>query len=211
MPIAAMEVSLNQQELFFGSSSPFRKKILDRLGWIVAKVIHPEIDEKKIRDKDPSILCQMIARAKAQAVAKKMRQDNMKGFLITFDQVVVCDGEIREKPTSFDETCRYIRSYNAHPAETYSAVAAMNTKTKQLVSDVDYGAVHFSPFSDQEICRMAKHMYCKETAGAFVLGVEAFDSHVERIEHATRESIIGLPIELTKALLQKVGYDQELP
>ena len=49
------------------------------------------------RDPNPKQLTLKIARAKAEALLEKVKQP---AILITSDQVIVCAGEIREKPES---------------------------------------------------------------------------------------------------------------
>ena len=67
--------------------------------------ISPDIDEKAIRHVDPSKLCQMIAEAKCEAILKNFQDKLPKNSIIlTFDQVVVCNGQLREKPVDKNET-----------------------------------------------------------------------------------------------------------
>ncbi len=211
MPMSAVEQSTEAIPFYFGTSSPFRKKVAEKRGWSIAKYISPDIDEKVIRSDDPAQLCELIAHRKAEAVLSILKARGLYGFFVCFDQVVVCNGEIREKPTSLEEAYRYIKSYNSYPAETYSAVAACNTFDGRIVTGVDHAVVLFQPFSDTEICRLIKRNFTWKSAGAFVLGVEEFDNHVDSITKGTRESIIGLPLDLTQSLLEAVGYEYKLP
>ncbi|CAD7934172.1 unnamed protein product [Amoebophrya sp. A25] len=98
-----------------------------------------DIDEKAIRHPVAEVMTQRIARAKAEKIVGgelqhlqvKIRKDedsssasstnaatsSIRGpeMLLTLDQVIRFDGEIREKPTSLDEARRYLESYLHNP------------------------------------------------------------------------------------------------
>ena len=96
--------------IILGSSSIWRKQVLTNLGYKFT-TMSPDIDEKAIRynwryyftvltlfrDPDPTKLTLMIANAKADALLSKVTEPSI---LITSDQVIVCNGVIREKPES---------------------------------------------------------------------------------------------------------------
>jgi septum formation protein len=54
-------------KIILGSSSPWRKEVLKSMGFDF-KVLSPDIDEKAIRDVDPTQLTLQIARAKTEAL-----------------------------------------------------------------------------------------------------------------------------------------------
>ena len=72
------------------------------------ETVTADIDEQALGDRtaDPAALVTLLAQAKADAICKKMRDRDANpstGLLITCDQVVVCQDQIREKPTSAQE------------------------------------------------------------------------------------------------------------
>jgi septum formation protein len=89
------------------------------------------------------VLTLKIANAKADALLSKVSEPSI---LITSDQVIVCNGVIREKPESVgtksfvsilihtDQCKEFLRSYSQYPAEAYSSVVMVNTKTGKRVS-----------------------------------------------------------------------------
>lgn len=65
-------------------------------------------------------------------------------LVITSDQVIVYQGQIREKPEDEAQAREFLRSYEHHPAEAIVGVAVTNTKTgtvigyrPALVMDID--------------------------------------------------------------------------
>ena len=54
-------------KVILGSSSPYRKELLSRLG-IPFECVSPDVDETPLSGETPQALCQRLARLKAQAV-----------------------------------------------------------------------------------------------------------------------------------------------
>ena len=106
--------------LILGTSSQFRRKFFqDHFSDFITsdekiqQFISPDIDEKAIRDNDYEILCQKIATAKCDAILKEYQDKLPKdSIILTFDQVVVCNGELREKPVDEKEARKFLKSYS---------------------------------------------------------------------------------------------------
>jgi septum formation protein len=106
--------------LILGTSSQFRRKLFqESFSDFISKdekieqFISPDIDEKASRDSDSEKLCQKIAVAKCDAILKEYEEKLPKdSIILTFDQVVVCDGELREKPVDESEARKFLKSYS---------------------------------------------------------------------------------------------------
>jgi septum formation protein len=106
------------------------------------RTVPARIDEKAIRVDDPGELVMALARAKATAVVRKLREEASSSssssssrrttLVIASDQVVVCDGVVREKPADAAQARAFIASYGRSPPSTVGAI---------VVADVDTGAV----------------------------------------------------------------------
>ena len=77
------------------------------------EVMKADIDEKAIRHDEPRQLVMSLAHAKADALVQQLQAQQQDGvdsspatYLITCDQVVVHDGQIREKPEDVAEAHR---------------------------------------------------------------------------------------------------------
>lgn len=68
----------------------------------------------------------MIARAKAAALLPRISSPSI---LICSDQVIRCNGEIREKPESVEQARQFLESYRTHPPECIDGVVVYNTLT----------------------------------------------------------------------------------
>jgi len=185
--------------LVLGSSSQFRKQVLHSFGLNFA-VLNPAIDESLIRDVDPEFLALAIAKAKAEALIPRVSSPSI---IITADQVVLVNKEIREKPKTPDEARRFLISYRTSPAETISAVSVYNTQTGKSAAGIDRAQVHLHNLSDEIIEAIISEgtiFYC---AGGFAVEHPLMEPLVERI-NGERESVMGMPIALTARLLWAV-------
>lgn len=188
-------------KLILGSRSEGRRKVLQRMGYRF-DVMPADIDEKAIRHDDPELLVLALAKAKAAAIMEKVRED---AILITSDQVVVCKGVIREKPTTDQEVRTFFADYIKYPAETITAVQATNTATRECVSGVDRAKIWFRP-----VPTLTLYEYIVvdgdpfDHAGGFDHEHPLLSLYVDRIE-GEGESITGLPAKLTRELLSHFG------
>ncbi|MDD3007040.1 MAG: Maf family protein [Candidatus Pacebacteria bacterium] len=186
-------------KIILGSQSIYRKKILEEMGFDF-EVMVSGIDEKAIRFKDPKELVAALAKAKADAIKPNIFEE---AILITSDQVVVWEKEIREKPENEEEARRFLKSYGSSPVETVTAVAVSNLATGETRIEVDIAKIYFSPFSENEISDIIAdgEVFC--LAGGFSIDGERWEGHVQRVEGA-RDSVMGLPKEVTKRLIEEV-------
>ncbi|MBI4599791.1 Maf family protein [Candidatus Uhrbacteria bacterium] len=185
--------------IILGSASKGRKRILEERGFTF-DAMSADIDEKAIRDPDPEKLVLLLAHAKADALIPRIKEP---AFLITSDQVVLCNGEILEKPENEDEERAMLQMYTTHPAETVAAVVVTNTETGERAGGVDRGKVWFHTFPHEAIKQIVVYPRTYELAGGFSIIDPLFMPYIDHIE-GERESIIGLPWALTQRLLEEV-------
>ena len=104
--------------LILGTSSSFRRSFFKTIfkDYLIddesIQFLSADIDEKAIRHPNPSELCQIIATAKCDEILSKKKDILPEdAVLLTFDQVVVCDNELREKPVNESELRQFLKSY----------------------------------------------------------------------------------------------------
>lgn len=187
-------------KIILGSQSQGRKQMLEEMG-LRFEVMVSSIDEKAIRFDDPSQLVAALARAKAEALLPLITDP---ALLITSDQVVVWQDEIREKPENEDEARRFLEGYSIAPARTVTSVTVTDTQSGKNRTEVDIATVHFHPFTLWEIEDIINQGEIFQLAGVFTIEGELWEKHIDRIE-GTRDSIIGLPKAITRRLLEEVS------
>lgn len=165
------------------------------------EVMVSDIDEKAVRSEDLRELPLLIARAKAEALLPKIEESVI---LITSDQVLIYNEELREKPKDAEEAKKFLRSYGSHPAESVTAVVTINTKTGKRAEGIDIAKAHFKKIPENIIDEFIQKEIALHCAGGFTIKDPLIAPYIDSVE-GTYESIEGLPIELTKKLIEKVS------
>jgi septum formation protein len=186
-------------KIVLGSASAGRKKILRKIGYDF-DVMPADIDEKAIRHGDPKQLTLLLARAKANALLPRIQEP---AILITSDQVGLCDGIILEKPESENEAKEFLKKYARHSAKTITAVVVTNTENGKRAEGVDIAEVFFLPIPEEVIEQYIKEGDALLQSGGFSTDHPILAKYVARIE-GEPESVIGLPVALTKKLIESV-------
>lgn len=188
-------------KIILGSSSRFRKRVLKDAGYVF-EVMAPDIDEKSIRSEDYHELPLLIAREKMNALKEKVDDPSI---IITSDQIVVCDGELREKAVSEEQVFSFFEKYNSgFPAETITAVVVFNTANNKSAEGIDVAKIYFDPVPEEDIRRYIDSGEALFSAGAFDHENENLSPYVKKIEGSS-DSISGMPLGLFRRLLEEVG------
>ena len=191
-------------KLILGSSSAFRRKL-----WSEHFPAHtnsycaPEIDEKAIRHTDAETLTLLIANAKADALVVSLLAQNpeMDALLVCMDQVVCCEGSIREKPETAAEARSFLASYSSGSAATcVNGIVVHNLRTGVRCATNELASVKFRPLPDSTIEAAIAQGGLFSSAGAFAIESPFFEPHIEAID-GSREAVIGLPVVSLRKLI----------
>ncbi len=187
-------------KIILGSGSKWRKIILEKAGYDF-EVMTADIDEKAIRCDDYEKLPLLIARGKAEALLPKISEPVI---LITSDQVVVCDGELREKPKDKEEARRFLKSYSKGKAgQTNTSVIVINTENGKRAEGVDVAKAYFKEIPQEVIEKCIEDEDVINCAGGFNVDHPLLGKYFERIE-GDEDSVQGLPMKLVEKLLEEV-------
>lgn len=185
--------------LVLGSSSRYRKALLDRLG-LRYDCVSPDIDETALAGESALALVQRLAKAKAQAVAA-LRPATV---VIGSDQVCINGDKILGKPHTIE---------NARQQLANASGKAVSFLTSLCVLDVDGSAyeavsevrVQFRELSSDEINRYIEADQPLDCAGSFkseALGVSLFAS----VSTDDLTALEGLPLIKTCEFLRACGF-----
>lgn len=190
--------------LILGSASPGRRKyakiLAEELGANL-EIVSSDIDEKAIRDSDPQTLVRKLSEAKANALLPTL--SDQESLLITADQVVTWNDEIREKPRNAEEGRQFLRDYANSSVHILSGVRVTNLATGAAMDGVHIATVTFGDIPDAVIEDLVSEGSCLGCAGS----LKAEDPRM--LPHETKSDLQedharGLPLELTKQLIQRV-------
>ncbi|MFO7306844.1 MAG: nucleoside triphosphate pyrophosphatase [Gammaproteobacteria bacterium] len=186
--------------LVLGSTSPYRRALLERLG-IPFTVAAPIVDETPLPGEQPVDLVQRLARAKAEAVANRQA----KSLVVGSDQLAVCGNEVLGKPGSGERAIGQLRRLSGQRVTFYTAVHVVRTDSRANEGHLDVTTVHFRPLSDEEIERYVARDKPFHCAGGFrveSLGIALFT----RIESQDPTALIGLPLIWLAGALRRHGF-----
>lgn len=185
-------------KIILGSQSKGRRVVLEDMGFVF-DVMSPDIDEKTIRHEDPRELTLALARAKAEVLLPKIFEPVL---LITSDQVVVCNGRIREKPERYEEAVAFLKSHDKYSSQTVTSVVVTNTCNGRQVFGTDIATVSFFPIPDEVIDAYIQTGDAFVQAGGFDHNHELLKPYVKGID-GEAESVTGLPKTLTLDLMRQ--------
>lgn len=186
--------------LVLGSTSTYRRQLLERLG-IPFTVAASSVDEEPLPGESAVDLAQRLARAKAEAVARRHPQS----LVIGSDQLALCGRDVLGKPGSGERAIAQLKSLSNQRVVFHTAVHVINTAATTHDSHVDLTTVHFRQLKEDEITRYVARDKPYDCAGGFKvesLGVALFS----RIESQDPTALIGLPLIWLAGALRKHGF-----
>ncbi|MFA5926396.1 MAG: Maf family protein [Parcubacteria group bacterium] len=187
-------------KIILGTASKWRQAYFKELGYEY-EVKTADIDEKMVRSDDFYKLPILIAKAKAEAILPSI---NKPSILLTFDEIIVFEGRILEKPKDEKEARDVLCSYADKWVETISAVCAENTKSGKKAEGIEVAKLLFKKIPASVIDKFLKKGDILKCAGSFELEDPLLQKYVKKIE-GTIDSIAGLPKDLTKELIEVVS------
>lgn len=187
-------------KLVLGSTSPFRKSILNKLG-IEFDTASPDVDETALKNETPQELVERLSIAKAKAVADKFNQ----ALVIGSDQVSVIDGEIIGKPHTHENAVKQLTNASGKTVTFYTGLCLYNSSTHQYQSEVVPYNVVFRELSSQQIERYLEKEKPYNCAGSFkseALGIVLF----EKLEGDDPNTLMGLPLIRLVNMLENENF-----
>ena len=194
-----MPDSTNTRALILGSTSPYRRELLERLR-LPFDVQRPEVDETPLDNETPVALAQRLAMAKAQAVAQRFPQ----AIVIGSDQVADLHGQPLGKPGDHPKAVAQLQRMRGQTVVFQTAVAVVCQATGFAQCELSQVKVVFRDFSDESLqhyLHTEQPYDCAGSAKSEGLGIVL----LERIDNQDPTALVGLPLLLTCRLLRAAG------
>jgi len=179
---------MTMPSLVLGSTSPFRRALLERLG-LPFVTVSPRIDETPLPGESPEALVTRLAEAKARAVAPRYSQ----ALIIGSDQVAVIDGQILGKPGNRERALAQLRRASGREVRFLTGLCLLNAASGRAQVVCEPFHVHFRELDDARIGRYLDAEQPFNCAGSFKsegLGIALF----RRLEGEDPNALIGLPL-----------------
>ncbi len=192
-------------QLILGSTSRYRRELLDRLR-LPVDVVSPQIDETPLPGEAPAALAARLAAAKAAAVALLHPQ----AVVIGSDQVAELDGIPIGKPGSHERAVAQLRARRGRSVVFHTAVAVRCQASGYAGASLAPVTVRFRDLDDAEIehyLRTEQPYDCAGSAKCETLGIALLAA----IESDDPTALVGLPLIRTCALLREAGIDPLQP
>ena len=188
--------------LVLGSTSPYRRELLARLG-LPFDVASPEVNERPLPDEAPLQTALRLAAWKARAVAQRCEDD---AVVIGSDQVADLNGMVLGKPGDHARAKAQLQAMRGQTVRFHTAVCVKRAATGFEQTEVSTVSVRFRALSDEAIdtyLRLEQPYDCAGSAKCEGLGIVL----LERIDSDDPTALVGLPLILTTGLLQGAGLD----
>lgn len=193
------ETSTPRLPLVLGSSSPFRRELLGRLG-LAFECHSPDIDESARPDETPRELVARLSEAKARAVAGTWPQ----ALIIGSDQVAVVDDEILGKPGSHERAREQLARLSGRKVTFLTGLCLYNSEADRAQLDVVSYTVEFRDLTPEQIEHYLQREQPYNCAGSFrseALGVTLF----RRMQGDDPNALVGLPLIRLVDMLAEEG------
>ncbi|MGE0081629.1 MAG: nucleoside triphosphate pyrophosphatase [Thiohalomonadaceae bacterium] len=185
--------------LVLGSTSPYRRELLARLG-LAFEVDAPDVDERALPDEAPEALVRRLAEAKARAVAAK----HPGALVIGSDQVAVLEGAILGKPGDHASAVQQLRAASGKTVLFQTGLCLFDGRNGSVQVDVVPFRVVFRELSDEQIENYLRRERPYNCAGSFKsegLGISLF----QRLQGDDPNALIGLPLIRLVDMLANAG------
>ena len=198
-------MSISRRNIILGSQSPRRRELLGGLD-IPFTAVSIEADESYPENLQRGEIPYFISRAKADAYAPRLRQDDL---LITADTIVWAEGRMLGKPHSEAEAVEMLRLLSNKTHQVYTAVTFAHLSSSSLVLDtvVDQTDVTFAPLTDEEIARYVSRYRPFDKAGAY--GIQEWIGYIAcTAMNGSYFNVMGLPVHKVYEYLKQMGYEE---
>ena len=191
----------SRRPLVLGSTSPYRREMLGRLG-LPFEVGAPDVDETPLPRELPVATALRLSEAKARAVAARYTD----ALVIGSDQVADCDGRAVSKPGDRGNARRELRALSGRSIVFHTGVALVDAASGRCQREmVDVVSV-FRALTDADIDAYLEREAPYDCAGGVKsegLGIALF----ERIASDDPTALVGLPLIALCRMLRAEGVD----
>ena len=189
--------------LVLASTSAYRRMLLERLH-IPFETARPEVDETPLPGEPPAATANRLALEKALAVAGRFDD----ALVIGSDQVAHIGNEVFGKPGTVERAHAQLRRMSGETVIFHTALAVVNTRSGEQLSDSVPTEVRFRHLSEVEIVRYVDKempLDCAGSAKSEGLGITLLDA----LSGDDPTALVGLPLIALSRMLRSQGL--ELP
>ncbi len=186
---------MNDTTLILASASPRRRELLSLTG-LPFTIDAPDVDESCTLP--PREAVKELSRRKALAAAEL----HPGCVILAADTLVSVDEKALGKPHDTEDAFRMLRMLSGRWHQVYTGVTVVDAQGT-LHCEADVTDVHFETMPDEAIRRYIATGEPMDKAGAYaVQGIAGL--WIDQL-HGSHTNVIGLPMALTRRLLEQCG------
>lgn len=192
-----------EMKLILASASPRRAQILRDAG-ISFEIAQADVSESAKRGESAPILTRRLARAKAQAIVRKLENKPPEAIVIGADTIVEVNGELLGKPPSPRAAREMLTKLGGRTHRVITSVAAIRLPDHAEDMATESTRVRFAPLSADEIAVCVATGEPLDKAGAYaVQGIGG--RFIETID-GCYFNVVGLPLARLYRMLIHLGW-----
>jgi len=187
-----------KEKLILASKSPRRADILRSVGWEF-EAVDAEVDETRLDSEDAVSYVKRLAKAKADAVAKKVK----RGLVLGADTVVVIDNQILGQPRTQEDARRMLRMLSNRWHHVLTGVALVRASmTAPALVEHQTTRVLFAELTPQQIEWYVETEEPAGKAGAYAIQGRAalFINGIQ----GDYFNVVGLPVRLVWEMARRI-------
>ncbi|MCK9266880.1 23S rRNA (uracil(1939)-C(5))-methyltransferase RlmD [bacterium] len=193
-------------KIILASSSPRRKKLFAK---VVPDfdIVHPEINEEQIIEKDPVFFAIQAAVLKSKKVGEQHPNDT----IVAADTVVSLENNILGKPKDYNDAKGMLKMLSGSTHKVITGIAIYKHNEDKLITGYELTYIKFKSLKEEDIKKYLDKNDYMDKAGSYAIQ-EVGDAFVEKIE-GDYENVVGLPVKKIKKLLNRFylpEYDTEI-
>ncbi len=185
--------------MILGSKSKRREEIFSRFH-LPFEIIGSNFNEREVPFQGfPVDYVQTIAVEKSRPLA-----DQYPGRLIlTADTTVACEGKIYNKPETLEEAREMLKALSGQKHEVLTGVCIRRDDEVHEAAETTH--VQLNTLSDEQINTYIQHVDVLDKAGSYA--IQGLGSLLVKSIDGCFYNVMGLPINTTQLLLQKMGIN----
>ena len=190
-------------KIILATSSPYRHEAFKQLN-IPFSVEASNINEQfENRPTNPEELCLLLAKLKAEEVAR----NKSEGITIGFDTIAYHNNQILEKPKSREEAFNRLINISDDQVQYFTGIHIINFENKQILSKVNKSILNIRKISENEI---NKYLDEDPNFNTFAIGFDTLNNYsstfIKNIIGSYNNVLRGIPTEEVIELLQDTGF-----
>jgi len=193
-------------DFVLASTSPARRKLLSEAG-IQFRDLAPGVDEdqmvEELAPQTPSELTELLARAKAEAIATT----ETTALVLGCDSALFFEGQTLGKPLASSVAIERWKAMRGKSGSLFSGHHLIDVQNNRAVSLVTSTEVFFADLSDREIETYVATNEPLQVAGGFTIdGLGG--AFVERI-NGDYHTVVGLSLVGLRKMMRELGLDYQ--